>query len=731
MKNSTTDKLRRLGLTLFLAVVGIALLLVFHNRFTMSEAYAQVTINVTTTADVVDANGGDCSTLIVATLPGTDTLVSLREAICAANNTLGTDQINLPAGTYDLTITNTGSITENGNATGDLDIAQDVNINGDSALTTIIDAGGVGGLDDRVFHILLGTDVQISNLTIQGGVDPIANNSDDGGGGIRNFGGTLRLDNIIIRDNRARNGAGIMNLRTLIMTDTLITNNTATVFGGGFANRSGTAVATLSRVVIAGNDAGGNGGGVWNDNQLSLSEVTIRNNGADFGGGLYNQSGTVGLNQVTINNNLSRDGSGGGIRNQTAGTVKGTNVTISGNDATGTASGVGGGIRNISAGSTVVLTNTTIASNVADSANGIQNDASMTLINSLVANGSSNCNTSGGTVTDGGNNLDSGTTCGFTQPSSLTNANPFLGPLQDNGGNTETHALLLGSRAVDGGSSSACPATDQRGQARVNQPGVGSDTGTPCDIGAYEFIAVVPVPALSIEDSSQSEGDAGTSTAAFTVTLDSTIATTVTVDYATSDGTATAGSDYVATNDTLTFPPNTTGPQFINVTINGDTTGELNETFTVNLSNANWSTIADSQGQGTILNDDEPVVLISDVSVTEGDSGTTAITLTVSLSSVPTSQATVNYNTSDGSAEVGLDYVAASGVLTFLIGVDSQDITVEVIGDTEEESEENFFVILSGASGAALLSNPQDRAEVTITDDDGDTFIYLPFVTKE
>ncbi|HEX9924922.1 MAG TPA: choice-of-anchor Q domain-containing protein, partial [Anaerolineae bacterium] len=585
MKNSTTDKLRRLGLTLFLAVVGIASLLVFHNRFTMSEAYAQATISVTTTTDVVDANGGDCSTLIVATLPGTDTLVSLREAICAANNTPGTDQINLPAGTYDLTITNTGIITENGNATGDLDIAESVNITGVGSATTIIDAGGASGLGDRIFHVLLGTNVQISNLTIRGGFAPSADSSTDGGGGIRNF-GTLHLYNIIVSNNSsARNGAGIMNLRTLIMTDTLIANNTATVFGGGFANRGGAAVATLNRVVIDDNTAGSDGGGLWNNDELSLNEVTISNNDGDFGGGLYNETATVTLNRVTINNNVSTTGSGGGIRNQSAGVIRGTNVTISGNDATGTTSGVGGGIRNISAGSTVVLTNTTIASNVADSANGIQNDASMTLINSLVANGSSNCNTSGGTVTDGGNNLDSGTTCGFTQPSSLTNANPFLGPLQDNGGNTETHALLLGSRAVDGGSSSACPSTDQRGQARVNQAGVGSDTGTPCDLGAYEFTATVAAPALSIQDFSQNEGDAGTSTAVFTVTLNATIATTVTVDYATSDGTATAGSDYVAASDTLTFPPNTSGPsgaQSINVTVNGDMTGELNETFTVN-----------------------------------------------------------------------------------------------------------------------------------------------------
>ncbi|MCB0153709.1 MAG: hypothetical protein KDF65_02855, partial [Anaerolineae bacterium] len=311
-------------------------------RFTISDAQAQVTINVTTTDDVVDAGGGDCAAITFSTgitttdLPGTDGVVSLREAICAANNTPGTDQINLAAATYNLTITNTGIITENGNATGDLDIAESVNITGVSSATTIIDAGGATGLGDRVLHVLDPSVVRISNLTIQGGADPATADSFEGGGGIRNF-GTLRLDNVTVQDNTAaQNGAGIMNRRTLIMTDTLIFSNTATVNGGGLANRGGQAVAAVNRGRIDANFSGDDGGGVWNDNLLALNEVTISNNSGFQGGGLYNEMSTVTLNRVTINNNISRNGSGGGIRNEQVGTVKGTNVTISGNDATGT-----------------------------------------------------------------------------------------------------------------------------------------------------------------------------------------------------------------------------------------------------------------------------------------------------------------------------------------------------------------------------------------------------------
>ncbi len=114
-----------------------------------------------------------------------------------------------------------------------------------------------------------------------------------------------------------------------------------------------------------------------------------------------------------------------------------------------------------------------------------------------------------------------------------------------------------------------------------------------------------PKPSLSINDLPNiTEGDSGTSTATFTVRLSAASGQTVTVNYATADGTATAGSDYVATNGTLTFNPGDT-TKSIAVTINGDTSVEPDETFIVNLSSVSaTATISDSQGQGTIKNDD-------------------------------------------------------------------------------------------------------------------------------
>jgi len=113
----------------------------------------------------------------------------------------------------------------------------------------------------------------------------------------------------------------------------------------------------------------------------------------------------------------------------------------------------------------------------------------------------------------------------------------------------------------------------------------------------------VSLPALSINNVSQNEGNSGTTAFTFTVTLSAVSASTVTVNFATADGTASAGSDYAATSGVLTFAPGVT-TQTVTVNVTGDTTPEANETFFVNLSGAANATIATAQGTGTIVNDD-------------------------------------------------------------------------------------------------------------------------------
>jgi hypothetical protein len=113
------------------------------------------------------------------------------------------------------------------------------------------------------------------------------------------------------------------------------------------------------------------------------------------------------------------------------------------------------------------------------------------------------------------------------------------------------------------------------------------------------------LPALSISDVAVAEGNAGTKTVTFTVSLAGASGRTVTVQYATADGTAAAGSDYGTISGTLTFFPGVTALT-LSVVVSGDTATEAHETFFVNLTNPTNATLADGQGRGTILNDDEP-----------------------------------------------------------------------------------------------------------------------------
>ncbi|MFM8008586.1 MAG: choice-of-anchor Q domain-containing protein, partial [Dolichospermum sp.] len=147
----------------------------------------------------------------------------------------------------------------------------------------------------------------------------------------------------------------------------------------------------------------------------------------------------------------------------------------------------------------------------------------------------------------------------------IVNPNPGLGPLQNNGGLTLTHALLSGSPAINAGNNSLIPADteDLDGDGNRTEPipfdnrGSGFtriSSGT-VDIGAFEF-QPAPNLSLSINDVTLTEGNSGTKNATFTVTLSGETFQTVTVNYATANGTATAGSDYTATTGTLIFNVN-------------------------------------------------------------------------------------------------------------------------------------------------------------------------------
>src|SRR5262249_32073123 len=229
-------------------------------------------------------------------------------------------------------------------------------------------------------------------------------------------------------------------------------------------------------------------------------------------------------------------------------------------------------------------------------------------------------------------------------------------------------------------------------------------------------------PAIVISDASLSEGNAGTVSADFVVSLSSapTAGQSVMVSYATADGTATvADSDYASTSGVLSYGPGETS-KTVSVLVNGDARFEANETFFVNLSGASGGTIADPQGAGTIVNDDAapPNITISDVSVVEGNTGDADAAFVVTLSSAPSTgqSVSVNFATADGTATVANnDYVARTGALVFNAGQTTRTVHITVNGDSVYEPNETFFVNLSGAVGGTITDA---QGQGTISNDD-------------
>lgn len=227
-----------------------------------------------------------------------------------------------------------------------------------------------------------------------------------------------------------------------------------------------------------------------------------------------------------------------------------------------------------------------------------------------------------------------------------------------------------------------------------------------------------PLVGISISGGSVTEGNSGTTPLSFTVTLASAAASTVTVNYATANGTAAAGSDFTATSGTLTFAPGETS-KTVSVAVIGDTAFESNETFALTLSGASANArIATASATGTIVNDDQQVArTLSIASVTAPESqGIFSFIVTLSVAS--TSRVTVKYATADGTAVAGRtgDYTATSGTLTFNAGETSKVIAVSVRNDTLVEADETFSVRLSSASGATIATG---TGIGTIVNDDG------------
>jgi|SRR5579859_2622609 len=397
-------------------------------------APAIVTFNVNSTLDKIDDNVGDGN---CHTATGTCTLrAAVMEADVATN--AGGAIIVVPAGIYSLTIPYTGT---DGANNGDLNLTAGqpivIRIVGAGAASTIIDANQ----NDRVLTVDAGRTVVISGITLRDGAV-----SASYGAGILNQ-GTLTLDHTTFSGNQGPNsfGGGFYNNGKLTVVDSTIGPNNLAFVGGGIGNEG---TLTVERSTVYDNIAD-TGGGIFNKNPHSLTLInsTVRgNDAASEGGGIWNNGLAIIYNSTIVFNDAQPDPG-----------------------ASSAAGGVFSGAASVSN-----LRNSLLAGNVHD-------------------NSSDAADCAGSTLHSYGRNLfGTLTPCSVDTPAGgnwdAINSLFLIGPLQDNGGPTWTHALLAGSNAIDGGDpAQGCVgnnfvplATDQRGFPRV--------VGASCDIGAFEFL---------------------------------------------------------------------------------------------------------------------------------------------------------------------------------------------------------------------------------------------------
>jgi hypothetical protein len=227
-------------------------------------------------------------------------------------------------------------------------------------------------------------------------------------------------------------------------------------------------------------------------------------------------------------------------------------------------------------------------------------------------------------------------------------------------------------------------------------------------------VAAQQSPSISVRDVVVVEGNSGTTQATFIVALSGPGSQSVSCSFATSNGTATAGSDYVANSGALTFAPGELEKPVV-VLVNGDTVDETQETLFLNISNVQNATVSSSQGTGFINDDDGPTISINDVSVTEGNSGTKAATFTLTLSGPSVEPIAIRAVTAPATATASIDYNHTDLVVTFQPGTVTRTFDVGIIGDTSPESNESFLVNITETFGTTTADG---QGVGTILDDD-------------
>ncbi len=616
----------------------------------------------------------------------------------------------------------------------------------------------VTGSGGAIFHL--------GDLTIESS-QIISNTADGNAGAIYSYlNGTLRITDALIASNQADESGGAIDVsRPTYLTDVTLRDNRAGAFGGALSvfqtlelNRvalhGNTANAgagifaqggaiTLLNTTVSGNTAGNNYGGVATSGEIP---VVVRNStiafnsrtntaGAGFNG-LFTGGGSVTIansiiagnqgrncggnaNWTSLGYNLSSDTTcaflqtgdlqpadpmlaplaGNGGPTLTHALLPGSPAIDSGDNAQCLATdqrlvnrpfdGDGNGSAVCDRGafearSQIVISDKTVSEGQSGTTQAV---FTVTLTPKAIGVVSVAFATVAGTATAGSDYTHTSGTLTWNNGESVkTISVPVIGDSNDEG--DETFSVLL---------SNAAHADIIDGQ------------------GAGLILDDDGLSSVSVNSQAVLEGNGGTTDLMFTVTLSPASTQQATVSYATANGSATAGLDYDAGSGVLVFSPGQTA-KTVTVKVRGDTIDEgASETFSLALSNPQGATLVGDTGTGTITDDDVAMLrLAGQPSITEGDAGLKPIAFEVTLSLPASFLVTVDYHTGaavgEGHATPDVDFISASGTLSFQSGQISKTITVNVIGDTAPEKDEAFFMVIT--NGTVATSGSQESSRI-------------------